>query len=60
MRVSDIPKEDRKQVSFYWSRSELKNFESRYPGLVNYFLKKCLELSLERTDFVSKVLLKDF
>lgn len=47
---------DRKQVSFYWSKSQYKLFQEKYPNLTTLFLTRCLQRAVNESGFVDSVI----
>lgn len=47
---------DRKQISFYWSKSEYKRFQEKYPNLTTLFLTRCLQRAVNESGFVDSVI----
>lgn len=60
MKQLRFEENDKKQVSFYWSKKQYNRFKERYPNMTTFFLTKCMELALTKENFVSSVLLNDF
>lgn len=47
---------DKKQVSFYWSKSQYKRFQEKYPNLTTLFLTRCLQRAVNESNFVESVI----
>ena len=47
---------DRKQVSFYWSKTQYKRFQEKYPNLTTLFLTRCLQRAVNESNFVESVI----
>ena len=47
---------DRKQISFYWSKSQYKRFQEKYPNLTTLFLTRCLQRAVNEPGFVDAVI----
>lgn len=50
---------DKKQISFYWSKSQYKSFQEKYPNLTTLFLTRCLQRAVNEPGFVDAVIFGD-
>ena len=51
-----FPKNDRKQVNFYFSKKDYARFVELYPNMTSWFLSHCLKRAITESNFVSNVL----
>ena len=56
MKQSRFAVGDRKQVNFYYSKSDYKKFVERFPNLTSLFLSKCLERATKEKYFFECVM----
>lgn len=59
MKQLKFEKNDRKQISFYWSAKEYKRFVERFPNLTTFFLTKVMERAVNEAGFFESVVLGD-
>lgn len=56
MKQVKFKKGDRKQVNFYYSKSEYKKFVERFPNMTSWYLSSCLRRATYETNFLNSVL----
>lgn len=47
--------DEKKQISFYWSKSKYESFKVRYPNLTTLFLTRCMERAINDSKFFDSV-----
>lgn len=50
-KQSNFKSGDKKQISFYWSKSKYERFKDRYPNLTSLFLTRCMERAINEPKF---------
>lgn len=59
-KQSSFKSDDKKQISFYWSKSKYESFKSRYPNLTTLFLTRCMERAVSDSKFFDSVFFSSF
>lgn len=59
-KQSSFKSGDKKQISFYWSKSEYERFKVKYPNLTTLFLTRCMERAVNDSKFFDSVFFSSF
>ena len=59
MKQLKFDKDDKKQISFYWSKKQYKRFTDKFPNLTTFFLTKVMERAVNEAGFFESVVLGD-
>lgn len=54
-KQSSFKSDDKKQISFYWSKSKYESFKVKYPNLTTLFLTRCMERAVNDPKFFDSV-----
>ena len=54
-KQSSFKSDDKKQISFYWSKSKYESFRVKYPNLTTLFLTRCMERAVNDSKFFDSV-----